>query len=113
MVSHVVLILSETNPIICAASFPIRKNTGGFCLGFCSLHPRGTSQGLPRLLYHANLRAQMGRLEWIRFYCGTLGADRVLAVEEKKEVFKTPVADLGMQMRDGGGTLVVPDSCSM
>lgn len=48
MVSHVVLILSETNPIICAVSEPnTEKHRGGFCLGFCSLHPRGTSQGLP------------------------------------------------------------------
>lgn len=41
MVSHVMLILSETNPIICAVSEPnTERHRGGFCLGFCSLHPR-------------------------------------------------------------------------
>lgn len=73
---------------------------------------QGNVPGAPRLLYHANLRAQMGQLEesgFIRARC----ADRVLAVEEKKKKCSRLVADLGMQMRDGGrGPFVVPDSCS-
>lgn len=85
MVSHVVLILSETNPIICAVSEPNTEKTSGWVLFGVLLSPsQGNVPGAPRLLYHANLRAQMGRLEgsgFIRARC----ADRVLAVEEKKK----------------------------
>lgn len=58
MVSHVMLILSETNPIICAVSEPnTERHRVGFVWGFALSIP-----GAPCVSYHANPRAEMERL---------------------------------------------------
>lgn len=49
-VSHVMLILSETNPIICAVSEPCtEKHRSEFCWGACSVHSHGQVPGAPHL----------------------------------------------------------------
>lgn len=102
-VSHVMLILSETNPIICAVSEPnTEKYRGGFYLGFCSLHSRGKSQGFPLypiLLTQGWKWDDYRESGFIRARC----AYRALAVVARKtEELKALVADLCVQMRVWG-----------
>lgn len=79
------LILSETNPIICAVSEPnTEKHRGGLFFWVLLSPSQGKVPGAPRFLYHANNpRAEMERLGgsgFIRARC----AYRVLAVEKRK-----------------------------
>lgn len=68
MVSHVMLILSETNPIICAVSEPNTEEHQG---GYCSPRPRVKSQELP-VLHDMLTQGRKWATRGIRFYQGTL-----------------------------------------
>lgn len=57
--------------------------------------------GAPRFLYHANPRAEMERLG-DQVLSGHAALTGFWPLRRGKEVFKTLVADLGMQMRKWG-----------